>query len=62
MMIHIDIGVTVAEEKHKYAYFIEKIRSIIAFYLSLEYVGHQVGGGAKKNKKKPQDKIRFNSD
>ena len=53
---------TIANKKHAFSNFVEKIRICLSFYLTLDYVCNQVGEGAKKIRGEPQEKMHFDID
>ncbi len=52
---------TVANKKHAFSNFVEKIRMCLNFYLTIEYVCNSVGEGAKKIRGEPQKILVFQS-
>jgi len=53
---------TVANKKHAFSNFVEKIRMCLNYYLTIEYVCNSVSEGAKRIRGKPQQKLVFQTD
>ncbi len=53
---------TVANKKHAFSNFVEKIRICLTFYLTLDYVCNQVGEGAKRIRENPQGNLKLQPD
>ena len=53
---------TVANKKHAFSNFVEKIRMCLNYYLTIEYVCNSVNEGAKRIRGKPQQKLVFQTD
>ncbi len=53
---------TVANKKHAFSNFVEKIRICLTFHLTLDYVCNQVGEGAKRIRDNPQAYLKLQPD
>lgn len=53
---------TVANKKHAFSNFVEKIRICLTFYLTLDYVCNQVGEGAKRIRENSQGNLKLHPD
>jgi hypothetical protein len=53
---------TVANKKHAFSNFVEKIRICLTFYLTLDYVCNEVGEVAKKIRENPQGNLKLQPD
>ena len=53
---------TVANKKHAFSNFVEKIRMCLNYYLTIEYVCNSVSEGAKRIRGKPQQELVFQTD
>ena len=52
----------VANKKHAFSNFVEKIRMCLNYHLTIEYVCNSVSEGAKRIRGKPQQKLVFQTD